>query len=413
MNVSDRLEQHLTGVRLSVLREFSLLAAHECVDLYLVGGTVRDVLADEAPVDVDIMASGNAERLVESIREQGGATVHKASAFGTWSLAVRGIELDLATARRETYERPGALPTVFTSTVEDDLARRDFSVNAMAISLSEDSWGDLLDPHHGTTDLENGLIRVLHDRSFKDDATRILRAVRYSCRRDCRLESRTGVLLEESLHFLSTISPDRVRHEFERIFREPRAGAMIEMARRLGVLAAIHPALRADPPKLRAIEAEREGHVRRADLLLGSMVQSVADCDMESVVERLNLNSNWARLVRDVTEVRERLPELEDKNLTRSRVYRLLNGLHPNAVESCAMAASDPTVEGWLRLYLDDLRQVRPLLDGDDLMALGVREGPAVGMLLKELFDARLDGIVHSVEDEEKLVRRALSDRLG
>ena len=411
MNVSDRLEQRLTGVRLSVLRELSQLAAGLGVDLYLVGGTVRDVLANAPLTDIDIMASGNAERLVESIREQGDGKIRKASAFGTWSLTVQGVEVDLAMARRETYERPGALPTVFPGTVEDDLARRDFSINAMAISLGEDSWGDLLDPHCGATDLERGLIRVLHDRSFEDDATRMLRAVRYACRLDFRLESRTGALLERSLSCISTISPDRVRHEIERIFREPRAGAMIEMAGRLGVLAAIHPALRAEPVTLRAIESDPQNHARRAELLLGSMVQSVADCDVEAIIERLNLNADWARLVRDVTAVRERTTELYQENVTRSRVYRLMQDFHPDAVESWAMSESNTTVAEWLRLYLDELRHLRPLLDGNALIAQGVQEGPAVGLMLTELLDARLDGHVVSVEDEEGMVRRALSNR--
>lgn len=408
MNVSARLERRLTGVRLSVLRELSQLAAGLGIDLYLVGGSVRDVLANVPLTDLDIMATGNAERLVESFRNRRNATVRKASAFGTWSLIVQGVEVDLATARRETYERPGALPTVFPGTVEDDLARRDFSINAMAISLGDDSWGDLLDPHDGGTDLENRLIRVLHDRSFEDDATRILRAIRYACRLDLRLEPRTETLLERSLPYMSTISPDRVRHEIERIFREPRAGDMIEMAGRLGVLAAIHPALRADPVTLLAIESDPKNHAHKGELLLGSMVQSAAGHDVEPIVERLNLNTDWARLVRDVVRVREQLPELEDDSVTRSRVYRVLHGFHLHAIESCALAASDATVAKWLRLYLDGLRHARPLLDGDDLMALGVREGPAVGLLLAKLLDAKLDGLVESVEDEEAMVRRTL-----
>ena len=408
MNVSDRLEQRLPGVRLSVLRELSQLATGLGIDLYLVGGSVRDVLADAPLTDIDIMASGSAERLVESIRGRGHVNVRKASAFGTWSLTVQGVDVDLATARRETYERPGALPTVIPGTVEDDLARRDFSINAMAISLGEGSWGTLLDPHDGVTDLSRGVIRVFHDRSFEDDATRILRAIRYACRLDFRLEPRTETLLEQGLAFLSTISPDRVRHEIERIFQEPRAGDMIEMAGKLGVLAAIHPGLRAEQKTLQAIQTEPGDNARRAHLLLGSMVQSVADGDMESVVERLNLNSDWARLVRDVAAVRGRLYELEDENVASSQVYRLLQGLHPHAIESCALAAGDATVARWLRLYLDELRHVRPLLDGDDLMALGVREGPEVGLLLTKLLDAKLDGLVESVEDEEAMVRRAL-----
>ena len=408
MNVSDRLERRLSGIRLSVLRNLSQFATGLGINLYLVGGTVRDVLAEAPLTDVDIMASENPERFIESIRGHGDAEVRKASAFGTWSLTVRGVDVDLSTARREIYEHPSALPTVFAGTVEEDLARRDFSINAMAISLSEDSWGDLLDPHDGGTDLKRGLIRVLHDRSFEDDATRILRAIRYACRLDFRLEPRTKTLLERDLPYLSTISPDRVRHEIERIFREPRAGDMIEMAGSAGVLAAIHPRLQADAAALRATESDPQNDARRAELLLGLMVQSVADRDVEPIIKRLNLNADWARLVRDVAVLRERLPDIKDENVTRSHVYRLLHGLHPHAVESCAMAASDPTVEGWLRVYLDELRHVRPLLNGDDLMALGVSEGPAVGQLLAKLLDARLDGHVMSIEDEMAMVRRTL-----
>lgn len=406
MNASVRLEHRLPGVQLSVLRELSQLAAELGIDLYLVGGSVRDVLADAPLSDVDIMTSDDPERLIEWIRGSCDAEIRKASAFGTWSLTVRGVEVDLSTARRETYERPGALPTVLPGAVTDDLARRDFSINAMAISLGQDSWGDLLDPHNGATDLEHKLIRVLHERSFEDDATRILRAVRYACRLDFRLEERTGRLLESALPYLSAISPDRVRHEMERIFREPRAGAMIEMTGRLGVLDAIHPGLRADAAALRKIESDPQNRTRRSGLLLGSMVQSAADC--EAIAERLNLNADWARLVRDVAAVRERLPHLKDGNVMRSRVYRLLDGRHPNAVESCAMATSDKTVAEWLHLYLEELRHVRPLLNGDDLMALGAREGPAVGLLLAKLLDARLDGHVKSVEDERAMARRAL-----
>lgn len=408
MNVSDRLQQRLTGVRLSILKELSRLTARHAVDLYLVGGTVRDILANVAPVDVDVMAAGDTARLVESILQEDAAAMKKATAFGTWSITIRGIDLDLSTARRETYDRPGALPAVFPGTVRDDLARRDFSINSMAISLAADSWGDLLDPHGGVRDLERGVVRVIHDGSFQDDATRILRAIRYVCRFGFRLESRTRTLLKRGLPYMSTISPDRVRREIERIVREPRAAAMIEMAGTLGVLPAIHPALRVDPKTLQAIDAEPADHARKTALLLGSMVQSISASDVESVVRRLNMNVEWTRLVRDVAAVHERLAELEDESATRSRIYRLLRGIHPVAVESCARAVVDSTVAGWLHIYLNELRHVRPLLDGNDLKALGVPEGPEIGRVLTVLLDARLDGLVRSADDEAELARRVL-----
>ncbi len=406
MNVSDRLEERLGGTAFSVIRSISRTASSLGVELYVVGGTVRDALTGESPVDVDIMALRETERLVEAIVGQGNASVRKASEFGTWSLIVHDVELDLSTARRETYDRPGALPTVYPGSIDDDLARRDFTINAMAISLNGDSWGDLLDPHGGVRDLERGLIRVLHDRSFADDATRVLRAIRYASRQDFQLEARTSELLEQGLPYLSTISPDRVRHEFERIFNEPRAAKMVESAGRLGVLSAVHPALRVDTTSLRAIDAAPDADARRAELLLGSIVQSIGDDDVDSVVERLNLNAEWALVVRDVVKVHRRTEKLRYENIAKSRVYRLLHGLNGSAIESCAMAETDPRVAARLRLYLDELRHVQTSLDGNNLMEIGVPQGPAVGQMLDKLLDARLDGLVVSAEDECGLARQ-------
>ena len=409
MNVSDRLENRLSDARLRVLADISSLAARQGMDVYLVGGSVRDILANGPVLDIDVMASCGSARLVESILAEDGAEVRKSSAFGTWTLAMGGVQFDLSTARRETYDRPGALPTVAPGTVLDDLARRDFSVNAMAISLAGNSWGDLLDPHGGVCDLERGVLRVLHDRSFEDDATRILRAVRYSCRVGLSLEPRTAALLERGLPYLETVSGDRIRREIERIFLDPQAAAMLETADDWGVLRAIHPALRVDLDALRSagewtgMDAER-----RSALLLAATAHSVRPCDVESVIGRLNMGSEWGRVIRDTATVRGRLRDLADAGAARSRVRRLLDGLHPIAVESLASASDDPAVAGRLREYVDELRHVRPLLDGGDLIAMGAVEGPLVGLLLAELLDARLDGLIETIADEREMARRSI-----
>lgn len=409
MNVSDRLGIRLSDAWLSVLADISSFASRQRIDAYLVGGSVRDILANGPIRDIDVMASRGARWLVESILAAGGAEMRKSSAFGTWTLVVRDVQFDLSAARRETYERPGALPSVEPGTVQDDLARRDFSVNAMAISLAGDSWGDLLDPHGGVHDLERGVIRVLHDRSFEDDATRILRAVRYSCRACLSLEPRTAMLLEEGLQYMETVSGDRIRHEIESIFLEPRAAAMLETAEDWGVLRAIHPALRLDSAALRAVGGSTgTDEARRGALLLASMAHFVRPHDVESVIRRLNMGSEWGRIVRDTVVVRERLRGLADGSGARSRARRLLDGLHPVAVESLAASSDDPAVAVRLREYVDELRHVRPLLGGGDLIAMGAPEGPLVGQLLGKLLDARLDGVIETIEDERALARRGI-----
>lgn len=410
MNVSDRLANRLSDARLRVLANISSLAARQGMDVYLVGGSVRDILANSPVLDIDVMASGGSARLVESILAEDGAEMRKSSAFGTWTLAAAGgVQFDLSTARRETYDRPGALPTVAPGTILDDLARRDFSVNAMAISLAGNSWGDLLDPHGGVRDLERGVLRVLHDRSFENDATRILRAVRYSRRACLSLEPRTATLLERGLSYLETISGDRIRREIERIFLDPQAAAMLETADDWGVLRAIHPALRVDLNALRSVGGSTGmDAARRSALLLAATVHSVRPCDVESVIRRLNMGSEWGRIIRDTAAVRGLLPALADAGAARSRVRRLLDGLHPIAVESLASASDDPLVAGRLREYIDELRHIRPMLDGGDLIAMGAAEGPLVGALLAELLDARVDGLIETIADEREMARRSI-----
>lgn len=407
MNVSINLANRLDPTLLSILRETSKLASIHGVGLYLVGGLVRDVLAGVPHRDPDIMATGGFPEFPLAVANHFGGEVLKTTEFGTASLRIQDIDLDLSTARRETYDRPGALPTVFPGTVEEDLARRDFSVNAMAISLSEDSWGELLDLNDGVQDLDAGLIRVLHDESFRDDATRMLRAIRYACRNGHRLEQHTRSLLERDLHYLDTISGDRIRHEFEYFFLEPKVANMIDMGHELGILSAIHPSLLVEPNMivlLRDIQIEQPDDI---DLrLLALLVQSVPYRAVESVIERLNMDSNWARVVRDVITVRGLAADLADENAKRSGVYQLLHGLDPIAIESCARVATNATAARWMRLYLDELQDIRPLLNGDDLIALGVPQGPTIGRLLKELLDTRLDGFVKTTDDEKTFVAR-------
>ncbi len=410
MNVSDNLVKRLSPTLFSILRETSKLASTHGVELYLVGGMTRDVLAGFQPRDPDIMATGGFPEFPLTVAESFGGEVLKTTEFGTASLRIQDIDLDLSTARRETYDRPGALPTVFPGTVEEDMARRDFSINTMAISLSENSWGELLDLNGGIQDLEAGLIRVLHDESFRDDATRMLRAIRYTCRNGHRLEAHTEVLLKQDLHYLDTISGDRIRHEIEYFFLEPKVADMIEMAHEVGVLSAVHPALSVERntiASLHQIAAEQPDDI---DLrLLALLVQSVPHGAVESVIERLNMDSDWARVVRDVVTVRELAADLADENAKRSRIYEILHDLDPIAIESYAETTTNPTAARWLRLYLDELQYIRPLLNGDDLIALGVPQGPTIGRLLSQLLDARMNGLATTKDDEKAFVTRSMS----
>lgn len=409
MNVAQKLDERLTTEQLSALRRISAIVTEHGAGLYLVGGAVRDILADVPHLDLDVMTSSGVPSLPETIAERLGGEVKKTTEFGTATLILSGIEIDLAIARREVYQRQGALPTVFPGTVEEDLARRDFPVNAMAIDLSERSWGDLLDPHGGLRDLKRGLIRVLHDNSFRDDATRILRAIRYAWRNGHRLEPHTETLIKRDVKYLEPISGERIRHELQRIFWERRMADMLNVVNEMGILHTLHPALGLTPVVLSKLHDLSSDPTNELDLqILALLIQPVPAEQAMSVIKRLQMDSRWAKVVLDTGAVHKRIPELRDEDVKRSRVYELLNGLDPVAVEGCAQVTTDVTVAGRLRLYLYRLQHAQPLLNGDDLIGMGVPQGPTIGLLLKDLLDAQLDGLVTTIKDEKAFVAQKL-----
>ena len=375
------------------------------VGLHLVGGTVRDILLGCGTGDLDLSAAGATVEFADTLAAELGGQVVARSRFGTAKISVGDAALDLAMARQEVYACPGALPTVSEGSVQQDLARRDFSINAMAISLNVDEWGELLDPFGGRGDIADGLVRVIHPGSFIDDATRTLRAVRYAQRLGFRLALETERLLTRDLRYLDTIKGDRVRHELERIIEEESAASIFNMARELGVLTAIYPALDLDDSVISAFQAigSLPGS-ERTSLLVSLMAFSVPTGHHSGFIARLNMGTDWAGVVTDTVAIRDSFERLSVANLRPSQIYDELRRYDLAAVRGCALATDDGLLAQRLELYANELRHVVAALRGDDIIALGVPEGPMVGTLLQEIMAARLDGLLADREDEERFV---------
>ena len=241
-DVADLIADRIPAELLDTARLVASAAEEAGVEPYLVGGSVRDALLGRSPTgDLDITLVGADSATFARIARITGGRIAKSSQFNTARLEIDDCALDLAMARGETYPHPGSLPVVMPGTLAEDLARRDFSVNAMAVSITSDRWGKLFDPHGGREDIREGRIRTLHEGSFRDDATRILRAARYAARLSFDLEDNTLRSLEGSIRFLSTISAARLRNEIERIFMEASAvAATLRTLDGWGALSGIH-----------------------------------------------------------------------------------------------------------------------------------------------------------------------------
>lgn len=381
-------------------------ATQESLPVYLVGGPVRDAVLDVPANDLDFVLIGDAPTLASDLAEELGGQVTVHPRFGTATVEIEGDRIDIVTARKEVYPFPGSLPEVSASSLEDDLARRDFSINAMALPLSGDS-PEVIDPHGGLEGLAYRRVATLHPGSFTDDPSRMLRAVRYEQRLGLQISDTTLSEMQSALagRHADAVSGDRWRQEFQKIFEEPQAFKMLIRAIGLGVLAAIHPALSDSRPL--AILAG-EGGLAPSDLL-AALAMPLSAADGEGVNSRLNLPTDWARVVRDTIALQGILPEITGPSVSPSKVCSALEKLDADAIAAAARLSLDIQLASRLRRYLDVWRLVSPVLTGDDLLAMGVPPGSNVGEVLRELNSAKLDGLVGGEDEERALVNQIIS----
>jgi len=329
--------------------------------VYLVGGVVRDLLLGRGRVDIDLVVEGDAVALAKRL----GAEVRAHERFATAKLALNGHEVDIASARSEAYPHPGALPVVEpAATLEEDLGRRDFTINAMAIPLHGEPR--LIDPYGGQADLATKRLRVLHSRSFEDDPTRAIRAARYAARFGFELEPETERLLREA--DLSTVSADRREAEFLRLAAEPSAPDAYRLLGEWGLVEL------------------REGGVE-----LARRVGELLELPLWQPRTERNRVVHAAATGEPGREV-----ELAAANPTSpSEAVALVT-----AYRAAEMALARAHGATWLDDYLETWSRVKLEIDGDDLIAAGVKDGKAVGRGLAEAKRRKLDGEIEGREQE-------------
>ena len=379
---------------------------------YLVGGAVRDLLRGASSVDLDVVVEGDALGFARTLAERlrGEAVFH--ARFGTATVRADGLAVDLARARRELYRQPGALPEVEPAALEDDLARRDFTINAMAAALSGDQRGALRDPHGGLDDLRAGRVRVLHDRSFSDDPTRLLRGIRYEARLGYALEPDTEAWAREAVRLgaLRTVSGPRLREELLRLLGEVEAPAALERMRELGVDRALHPALRtAAEPAASAMLGALETGADRVLAALAALVHPAASA-LEQWLDGLGFDAERRTRVVRAGRSAPDLVSLLRVPRSPSELHRLLHGEPPEAL-ALAMALGAPP-EPILR-YLHELSGVRLEVTGDDLVAAGIPPSPVIGRALRETLRRKLDGEVSGRRQELELAIALAAEDAG
>ncbi len=408
INLVSRIEKQLPVELVHFMQVAGEVAYSQGQSLYLVGGVVRDLLLGRTNLDLDLVVEGDAINLAHRLTQVYPGKIITHPHFNTAKLQWNKWSVDLATARSETYAKPGALPSVKPGSLRSDLSRRDFTINTMAIHLNSGHYGELIDLYGGMYDLEHKLIRILHEKSFIDDATRIWRGLRYEQRLNFHLEESTLKLLKRDIPMLDTISGDRIRHELELVLKEEFPEKILRRAQELSVLKWLHPSLKGNGWLVGKFEQARQlssPNLPPVGLYLALLAYRLTEEEAEQLANKLRLPKSLAQTLRDTGSIKAKLNSLADPELPPSSIYRFLHGYSLTAITANSLASDSPIVRQHIHLFLNKLRYVKPTLTGTDLQRMGISPGPRIKEILTLLHEARLDGKVTSKQGEEEMVR--------
>jgi tRNA nucleotidyltransferase (CCA-adding enzyme) len=421
------MEERLPPAVIQLLKNIGRKAGNMGLQAYAVGGFVRDLLLRNENFDIDVVVEGDGIRLARALAEEGKGELRVHRRFGTATLRLSDrYRLDLATARLEYYEHPGALPQVEHSSIKLDLYRRDFTVNALAIHLHPDHFGELIDFFGGQKDLKERVIRVLHNLSFVEDPTRVFRALRFEQRIGFQIARQTHMLMVNAarMELFGRLSGRRLFRELVLCLSEEKPLPVLKRLRDYGLLSIFHPGLKID----RSLETRfqrLEGIVSWYRLLFtGEKVEpwvagflgltdGMTEKEMEALLGRFALpekfRTTFLQRRRSALQVVQRLSS--SPLPSRSDIFFLLDPLPADFLLYAMGRTEEEGVKKTISLYFTELKRARVSLSGKDLKKMGFIPGPIYAEILQALLRGRLDGKISSRQEEVGFVLKKYNPR--
>ncbi|MDK2957559.1 MAG: hypothetical protein PWQ57_3057 [Desulfovibrionales bacterium] len=423
-NIKNLMRNRLPVALLDLLHRAGDLGRELGVEVYAVGGFVRDILLATPNSDLDLVVEGDGVAFAKKLADRMGGRAKPHQKFKTSVVVLEdGQRVDVATARLEYYEYPAALPTVELSSIKMDLYRRDFTINALAVHLNPDKFGNLVDFFGAQRDIKERILRVLHSLSFVEDPTRILRAVRFEQRFGFTIGGQSLRLIKNALalKIFDRLSGSRIFNELRLILQEASPLACLRRLKQLGVMAAIHPLLKLDAAREKILDEVElvyngykllfhEYNLEPWKLYMLGLTHGLNIQKLERIFERLNLSK---REQREMTDLRRHIfqasHDLGRWRSTKGRISRLYFILEPVPLEGVLylMARSkDDKLRKSISLFLTQLKAQQLDIRGEDLLAMDIPPGPAYTRILREVHAAKLDGLARTREAQLEMARR-------
>jgi tRNA nucleotidyltransferase (CCA-adding enzyme) len=425
--VSKLIEERLPGRIRDLLAECGRVGDALGVSVYAVGGFVRDLLMGVENFDLDIVVEGDGIRFAEAFERKFPCRIRTHKKFGTAIILFPdGLKIDVATARLEIYDAPGALPTVERGSIRMDFYRRDFTINTLALQLHPKAFGELIDFFGGVKDIKEKVIRVLHNLSFVDDPTRVFRAIRFEQRLGFQIAKPTYQLMKSAVKmgFLDRLSGGRVFSEILLILQEDNPIPALKRMRDFDLFRFLHGSLRFDEEGEALFE--RIHHVASwFDLLFleerydrwlitfYGLVDPLKEREVEELCQRLALTpGDRERVISGKRQSAQALLQLfswANANVEprRSEIFEILDSLSTEVKLFMMAKTTQLGTRRQISLYFTQLKDTKPLLKGSDLIRMGIQPGPSIKKTLSDLLKARLDEQVVTRQDEMEFISKA------
>jgi tRNA nucleotidyltransferase (CCA-adding enzyme) len=398
-----------------------------CLDdmrAYLVGGFVRDLLLGVKNFDLDIVVEGNGIKFAEDFARHLQAKLVRHRRFGTATIIpINRLKIDISSSRKEFYPQPAHLPVVSTGTLKDDLFRRDFTINAMAIDISCDNFGEFIDYFGGKADLRAKKIRILHDLSFMDDPTRILRAIRFEQRYNFKIEPATLRTLKEAakLKVLEKVEPQRIRDDLILMLKEKRPLKEIKRLQELAGLSFISPDLSLsskDYKLMGSIEKEinrfSSVHHRHRPLdtwliYLMALLESLNINTVRKIFRKFRFKKGEEKRILIYKKInRGCILELKKRKIKPSRIFAILESLSYEAILLLKAKYKNQRMKKYIEDFFKDYHGTRIYTSGDDLKSLGFEPGPNYQKIFKKILNAKLNGLIRTRKEERSFIKRLI-----
>ena len=404
--ISRNIKDKFSLTDITVLDKIIAITSEKKIKCYLVGGAVRDIILGETPKDLDFVVDEKAENISSEIALELNGEVLSNSEFGTSKLSVKKSIYDIANARSETYAHPGALPKVTRNSIDKDLWRRDFSINSVAIQLTQDEDWQILDPTDGLTDISHGTIRVLHNKSFVDDPTRIFRAVKYSIRFGFSIDEKTEKLIGNCIksNYINKISGNRILSEVSQILEENNFKTNIQLLSSLGILSSIHPKLKIGDALLDKLTKLNNDTKEDKSKLLTLFFSDINPENIDGICQRLDVNPKTVKILHGIQTIKQNTKSLSKTKIINSELMMLLDKLDIESISYIQLISKNESLRKNLSNFLDKLRFIKPKIAAKEIISLGIAPGPQIGNLLADIRFAVADGILKTVNEEIQFI---------